>query len=83
MQSQSKHNGSTIDVLSTPMSNTTSDIPLPIEVDSRWLHMDKVEGEKLQWMQDLPSPSVQCNTDEKVNESVVEKDQSNDVDRIA
>ena len=27
---------------------------LPIEVNSRWIHMDKIEQEKLEWMKDLP-----------------------------
>ena len=42
-------------------------VPDPsIEVDSRWMHMDKVEHEKLEWMKDLPQPSVQRTTDDSV-----------------
>ena len=37
-----------------------------IEIDSRWMNMDKVEHEKLAWMKDLPQPSVQRTADESV-----------------
>ncbi|CAF0756663.1 unnamed protein product [Adineta ricciae] len=37
---------------------------IPIETDSCWLHMDKVEYEKLEWMKDLPTPSAQRAPDE-------------------
>lgn len=42
------------------MQNMEIDQPtdLPIEIDSRWIHMDKVESEKLEWMKDLPKPSA-------------------------
>ena len=40
---------------------------LPIEVDSRWVHMDKVEHEKLEWMKDLPKPAVQRTTHDSVS----------------
>lgn len=39
---------------------------LPIEVDSRWIHMDNIEHEKLEWMKDLPTPSIQRTTNESV-----------------
>lgn len=35
-----------------------SPIEPPIQVDSRWVNMDKVEQEKLAWMKDLPVPSA-------------------------
>lgn len=41
---------------------------LPIEIDSRWIHMNNVEHEKLEWMKDLPKPSIQRTTDESVFE---------------
>ena len=45
---------------------TSTENALPIEIDSRWLHMDKVEREKLEWMKDLPKPSAQRTTDDSV-----------------
>ena len=41
-----------------PEQNMEVDPPsnLPIEVNSRWIHMDKIEQEKLEWMKDLPKP---------------------------
>ena len=38
---------------------TTTTSSLPIEVDSRWVHMDRIEHEKLEWMKDLPKLSEQ------------------------
>lgn len=29
---------------------------LPVRPQKDWLHMDKLEPEKLEWMRDLPSP---------------------------
>lgn len=46
---------------------TSTENDLSIEVDSRWLHMDKVEHEKLEWMKDLPKPSAQRTTDDSVS----------------
>jgi hypothetical protein len=42
-------------------------INLPIEIDSRWIHMNNIEYEKLEWMKDLPKPSVQRTTDDSVS----------------
>ena len=39
---------------------------LPIELDSRWVHMDNIEREKLEWMKDLPKPSAQRTVDDSV-----------------
>ena len=44
---------------------------VPVETDSRWLHMDKVEYEKLEWMKDLPTPSAQRAPDDSVRYRVV------------
>lgn len=44
---------------------------LPIEIDSRWIHMNNVEHEKLEWMKDLPKPSIQRTTDESVFEKYI------------
>ncbi|KAK4313416.1 hypothetical protein Pmani_015227 [Petrolisthes manimaculis] len=40
------------------ISDETSetDLPIPPSEASQWLHMDKVENDKLQWMRDMPSP---------------------------
>lgn len=29
---------------------------LPVRPQKDWIHMDKVEPEKLEWMRDLPAP---------------------------
>ena len=39
---------------------------LPIELDSRWIHLDNIEREKLEWMKDLPKPSAQRTVDDSV-----------------
>ncbi|CAF0927499.1 unnamed protein product [Didymodactylos carnosus] len=31
---------------------------LPVETDTKWLHMDKVEHDKLEWMKEIQAPSV-------------------------
>jgi len=49
---------------------TSTENALPIEIDSRWLHMDKVEHEKLEWMKDLPKPSAQRTTDDSNSDGV-------------
>jgi hypothetical protein len=41
-------------------------INLPIETDSRWVNMNNIENEKLEWMKDLPKPSAQRTVDESV-----------------
>ncbi|GAA6108680.1 RNA polymerase II-associated protein 1 [Tachysurus ichikawai] len=33
---------------------------LPIQPEKEWLHMDKLEPEKLEWMRDLPAPRKQA-----------------------
>jgi len=45
---------------------TDNQTNLPIELDSQWMHMNNIEHEKLQWMKDLPKPSVQQQTDDSV-----------------
>jgi hypothetical protein len=42
---------------------------LPIEIDSRWVHMNNIEHEKLEWMKDLPKPSIQRTTDDSVSKT--------------
>lgn len=32
------------------------DDDLPMKPDRKWVHMDKLEPEKLEWMRDLPLP---------------------------
>ena len=39
--------------------NQTVSTTLPIEIDSKWVHMNNIEREKLEWMKDLPKPSAQ------------------------
>jgi hypothetical protein len=46
--------------------NQTTTTNLPIDVDSRWVHMNNVEYEKLEWMKDLPKPSAQHTVDDSV-----------------
>ncbi|UJR33978.1 hypothetical protein I4U23_021394 [Adineta vaga] len=43
---------------------------LPIENDSRWLHMNTIEHDKLEWMKDLPTPSAQRTADESNSEGI-------------
>ena len=31
---------------------------MPVTVDKDWVHMDKMEYDKLEWMKDLPPPSA-------------------------
>ena len=53
-----------------PMDTNKSDsaaTDLPIDVDSRWLHMDKIEQEKLEWMKELPKPTAQRTGDDAVS----------------
>lgn len=35
-----------------------SEIDLPIKPDRKWVHMDKVEYDKLSWLKDLPQPTT-------------------------
>jgi hypothetical protein len=44
---------------------------LPIEVDSRWIHMNNIEHEKLEWIKDLPKPTAQRTTDESVRRRIL------------
>lgn len=36
----------------------TSELDLPIKPDKKWVHMDKVEYDKLSWLKDLPQPTT-------------------------
>ena len=51
---------------------------LPIEIDSRWIHMNEIEHDKLEWMKDLPKPSVQQTTDDSVSKKILSNSSSND-----
>ncbi|CAF2107196.1 unnamed protein product [Rotaria magnacalcarata] len=42
----------------------TASIELPMEVDSRWVHMDDIEYEKLEWIKDLSKLSAQQTSDD-------------------
>lgn len=33
-----------------------SEEDLPVKPQKEWVHMDKLEPEKLEWMRDLPAP---------------------------
>ena len=52
--------------LATPKSDdrfissfvSTDTVELPLKVEKSWLHMDKVEYDKLEWMKDLPKPQA-------------------------
>jgi len=61
----SRINEATI-VQNMDIDNQTISTTLPIELDSRWVHMDNIEHEKLEWIKDLPKPSAQ----RTVNDSV-------------
>ncbi|CAF3346867.1 unnamed protein product [Rotaria sp. Silwood1] len=52
------------------VDNQTTSTNLPIEVDSRWIHMDNIEYEKLEWIKDLPKPSAQRTLDDSNPEGV-------------
>ncbi|CAF3655986.1 unnamed protein product [Adineta steineri] len=52
------------------VDNQTEKTALPIEIDSRWVHMNNIEHEKLEWMKDLPKPSIQRTIDETNAEGV-------------
>lgn len=55
--------------MSSMHTDERKDAPtVPIEVDSRWMHMDTVEAEKLEWMKDLPAASAARATDDSVRE---------------
>lgn len=56
-----------MDTGETTKTVATTPAELPIEVDSQWVHMDKIEYEKLEWMKDLPQPSVQRTGDDTVS----------------
>lgn len=43
-----------------------SEVELPVKPQKEWVHMDKLEPEKLEWMKDLPPPRKKGT--EKVNE---------------
>ena len=36
----------------------TETVELPMKVEKDWVHMDKVEYDKLEWMKDLPKPTA-------------------------
>lgn len=36
----------------------TSELDLPIKPEKKWVHMDKVEYDKLSWLKDLPQPTT-------------------------
>ena len=44
--------------------NTTEDELLPFKVDKKWLHMDKIEYEKLEWMKVKRDEKTSDNNDE-------------------
>ncbi|CAF1214756.1 unnamed protein product [Rotaria magnacalcarata] len=52
------------------VENETVSTQLPIDIDSRWIHMDSIEYEKLEWIKDLPKPSVQRTADDSHPEGV-------------
>ena len=33
-------------------------LEVPVKVEKDWVHMDKIEYEKLEWMKDLPKPQA-------------------------
>ncbi|KAK3595521.1 hypothetical protein CHS0354_021622 [Potamilus streckersoni] len=39
-------------------AKTKEETKVPVEVDKKWLHMGKVEYDKLEWMKNLPPPSA-------------------------
>jgi hypothetical protein len=51
------------------IDNHTISKTLPIDVDSKWVHMDNVEHEKFEWMKDLPKPSAQRTVDDSVRKN--------------
>ncbi|KAL3875002.1 hypothetical protein ACJMK2_037944 [Sinanodonta woodiana] len=40
------------------IAKTKDQTQFPVEVDKKWVHMGKVEYNKLEWMKDLPPPSA-------------------------
>ncbi|CAF3946170.1 unnamed protein product, partial [Rotaria magnacalcarata] len=46
----------------------TASIELPMEVDSRWVHMDDIEYEKLEWIKDLSKLSAQQTSDDSITQ---------------
>ncbi|CAF2858976.1 unnamed protein product [Rotaria sp. Silwood2] len=52
------------------LDDQTTSTNLPVDVDSRWVHMDNIEYEKLEWMKDLPKPSVPRTVDDSHPEGV-------------
>lgn len=39
----------------------TEELDLPVKRDKKWVHMDKVEYDKLSWLKDLPFPKTDNN----------------------
>ena len=39
----------------------TEELDLPVKPDKKWVHMDKVEYDKLSWLKDLPFPKTDNN----------------------
>ena len=39
----------------------TEELDLPVKPDRKWVHMDKVEYDKLSWLKDLPFPKTDNN----------------------
>ncbi|KAL4237863.1 RNA polymerase II associated protein 1 [Mactra antiquata] len=52
----------TVDVKSTPKSQNKlnePDVQVPVDIKKDWVHMDKIEYDKLEWMKDLPPPKTE------------------------
>lgn len=47
---------SEVDVEMVPEQRPVTDADLPVKPHKDWVHMDKLEPEKLEWMRDLPPP---------------------------
>ncbi|XP_055015783.1 RNA polymerase II-associated protein 1 isoform X2 [Boleophthalmus pectinirostris] len=45
-----------VDVEMEPEQEPVTEADLPVKPDKNWVHMDKLEPEKLEWMRDLPPP---------------------------
>ncbi|XP_076021736.1 RNA polymerase II-associated protein 1 isoform X2 [Genypterus blacodes] len=56
MEREEEEEGNRIDEEEQPPALSLTGEELPMKPQKEWIHMDKLEPEKLQWMGDLPAP---------------------------
>ncbi|KAJ8045598.1 RNA polymerase II-associated protein 1 [Holothuria leucospilota] len=57
---ESMETNETDDVVETDKTDADDEVvQVPVKVSKEWVHMDKIETDKLKWMKDLPKPSAE------------------------